>query len=221
MKKSIEYLIAVFVILSIVFSADINSKPKENDGPGCTGDDCHTRKENIINARVFEGLELEVKVNGVSSSKALGYELVDSEGNVVDVIQETRKNPFYLRAEKEGDYIVYAGYQKPEEWDSVHVEIRTIGVNNENKNSSVYLYPIAPNPAKEHIRLRYSLDIYDNGTLTLYDSSGNKLKDYNFEHLCFFKESMLIDVSDFSSGHYYVELSNGKESFTRKLIITK
>lgn len=220
MIKLFKYIMAVSVFLLIIISSHTNSKPKDNDGPGCTGDDCHTQKKDIIDIRLIDGLEVEVKVNGASSTKAIGYELVDGEGNVVDVIQETRENPYYLKADKEGDYIIYAGYHKPLVWDSVHITIRTVNVENDY-TSSLYLEPISPNPAKDKIRIKYSMELYDAANLIIYDNKGYIIREYEITHLCFCRETMEIDVSEFSSGHYYVELFNGKESFTRKLIITK
>jgi len=211
-------IVSLFVFV-IIGSAMLYSVPKDNDGPGCTGDECHKYKPGIIETRVIEGLEVEVKLNGVSSSQPLGFELVDSDGNVVDHINETRKNPFYLRAKKEGRYTVYGGYHKPEEYDSTIVEIKTVGVN--EYSSSLYLFPISPNPAKDNIIVKYNMELFETASLTLYDGQANKLKEYYLNNLCYCKDFMNIDVSDIATGHYFIELNNGKDSFTRKLIIAK
>jgi hypothetical protein len=219
-KYKTTTMLSLFVFI-IISSAFLHTVPKDNDGPGCTGDECHVYKKDLLEAKVIEGLEVEVKINGVSSSRPLGFELVDSDGNVVDYINETRKNPFYLRAKKEGTYTVYAGYHKPEEFDSVIVEIKTVGVKDDDNSSSLYLYPISPNPAKDNITVKYNLELYDTASLTLYDIHLNKIKEYHINNLCFCKEYMSIDISNIPSGHYYLELNNGKDRFTRKLMITK
>jgi len=219
-----KYKIMILMLLSsvlLIASALLHTKPKENDGPGCTGDECHTYKQGLIELKVIEGLEVEVTLVGVNSNEPKGYELVDSDGNVVDVVQETRKNPFYLRANKEGRYTVFVGYQKPEEYDSAVVEIKTVGVNHKEISSSVYISSIYPNPAKDLIRVKYNLELHDNAKLSIYDANGSCFYGTQINNFCYCKEYMDIDISELTAGHYYVELSNGKDTFTRKLIIAK
>ncbi len=108
----------ITISISIIAVSLLLSEPAFNgSSPGCGGGGCHSFQDGDVSVTVLDNLQVEVTVSGTSSR--VGGELVDENGTVVDVIEQTNTNPFILSAPFEGTYVVNAGYKNPSKrWDS-------------------------------------------------------------------------------------------------------
>ena len=96
MKKFIGFSSIIFILIIINF---LYSEPSFNDpNPGCEGGGCHSFNSGLVTAVSVGDLQIEVTVNNVEPGDKVAGELVDSGGNVVDVMPSTENNPFTLTA---------------------------------------------------------------------------------------------------------------------------
>jgi hypothetical protein len=110
--------VLITIGLSIIAVSLLISEPAYNgSSPGCGGGGCHSIQDGDVSVTVLDNLQVEVTVSGTNSR--VGGELIDVNGTVVDVIEQTSTNPFILSAPFEGTYVVNAGYKSPSKrWDS-------------------------------------------------------------------------------------------------------
>ncbi len=115
--------ILLTIAISLIIIPILLSEPSFNgSSPGCSGSGCHTFSDGIVSFSLIDSLNIEVTVSG-TTSKVAG-ELVDNNGNVVDVINSTTSNPFILTAPTPGVYLINAGYKNPSrKWDSTTVTL--------------------------------------------------------------------------------------------------
>lgn len=219
MRTTIAYL---SILLSILISPTILSKPGFNGStPGCNASNCHNHNAGIVSA-VVNGLNVEITVSG-TSSKVAG-ELVDLDGNVVDVISQTSSNPFTLTAPSEGKYLVNAGYKNPSRsWDSMNVVISVTGVsNNDLKPISTYkLYNNYPNPFNPATTIEYKIPEPGLVTIKVYDILGREVQTLVDQQLQPGLYSVQFDGSNLASGIYFYRIKAGKFVQTKKLILLK
>ncbi len=80
--------------------------------------------------------------------------------------------------------------------------------------SPILSFSIAPNPSSSVITVSTGAGIL-NGTLTITDMAGRVVRAAKMD------SEKLVMATDFASGLYFVTLSNGQQSTTRKLIVSK
>jgi hypothetical protein len=72
---------------------------------------------------------------------------------------------------------------------------------------------IYPNPAKEHISVRSSMQTADNTYIHIYDGLGRSVKSQKYTGA-----DNTIDISGFAPGNYFITLVNGKQQLSKKFI---
>ena len=73
------------VLLIFTLGTILNAEPGFNgSAPGCSGSGCHSFQDYIVSVVPMSNLQVQVTLSG-TTSKVAG-ELVDENGNVVDVI---------------------------------------------------------------------------------------------------------------------------------------
>lgn len=119
----INFLLFIIGILFVGVPV-LNSEPTYNGtAPGCAGSGCHSFQAGIVSV-VQNDLQFEVTLQNVSSADNVAGEMVNSLGEVVDVIVPTTQNPFTLTAPDLGTYTINVGYKKPNRsWDSIEVNV--------------------------------------------------------------------------------------------------
>jgi hypothetical protein len=116
-----NHLLITFLIFAFL-APILNAEPGFNgSAPGCSGSGCQSFQDNIVSVVPMSNLQVQITLSGTSSNVA--GELVDENGTVVAVINNTTSNPFILTAPAEGTYLVNAGFKNPSprRWDSTHV----------------------------------------------------------------------------------------------------
>jgi len=76
---------------------------------------------------------------------------------------------------------------------------------------------IFPNPADKNFTVSFELESPKTITMTLTDLSGIELQEYTLEHRQFVNEE--IDVSGLSAGVYFLNISFGNGSLSRKIVV--
>jgi hypothetical protein len=228
MKKIIGFSTLFFILIIISF---LYSEPSFNDDtPGCEGGGCHDLSLGIISNTQQEELQIAVTLNNVSQGDKLAGELVDMDGNVVDVIQSTTNNPFTLTASTAGTYLIYAGYKKPSrDWDSVSVtltvsdieEMRDFGVP-----TKMELLGNHPNPFNNITLIKFSLPQQSRITLVIYNINGQIIRSLADDSFSGGIHQIMWDGRDDSgkivaSGTYVYQLVGNKQNISRKLILSK
>jgi len=118
-------LLLVFLLVYALGSF-IYAEPGFNgSAPGCSGSGCHSFQDNIVSVVPMNNLQVQITVTGTTNK--VGGELVDENGTVVAVVENTSNNPFILTAPSEGTYLINAGFKSPSprRWDSTHVIFQT------------------------------------------------------------------------------------------------
>jgi len=89
-------------------------------------------------------------------------------------------------------------------------------------NNLITTKPLYPNPAGETTTLEFNLFNSTNITISLYDISGQKNKDFvNFQPYQSGKSSVLLNINDISNGMYLVVITPiGAEPVVQRLIIS-
>lgn len=224
-------VLGVFVVVSVlvfILYSNVISEPSFNGtSPGCTGSGCHTQQDGLVSATT-NGLDVTVTVSGTTSK--VGGELVDSNGNVVDVINSTSSNPFTLTASQAGEYRVYAGFKNPNRrWDSLMVAINLTGINTPEPAAPVTkfeLFPNHPNPFNSETVIRFSLPTAGDVNLTIYNIRGQVIKRLSEGYYQAGIHSLHWDGRNDTgsvspSGVYLVEIRSGDQRSVRQIILSK
>jgi hypothetical protein len=215
---------AVFVFYSTVISEPSFNGP----GPGCDGSGCHNFTDGLVTAVPLNNTDIEVTVSGTSGS--VGGELVDSNGNVVDVINSTNNNPFILIAPQAGEYIVNAGFKNPSrDWDSASVAINITGITPPEPAATIQkfeLYPNHPNPFNSETMIRFSLPSAGNIYLKIYNIRGQVVKRLASKYYQAGVHSLRWDGTNDAgvvspSGVYLVEVRSGEQRSVRQVLLSK
>lgn len=102
--------VTIFFVCIIV--SILQSEPGFNGTtPGCAGSGCHTLVSGNVTATILTNNQVQITVSGATGN--VGGELVNSNGQVVAVINSTTSNPFILTAPAGGTYTINAGYKSP------------------------------------------------------------------------------------------------------------
>jgi hypothetical protein len=228
MKKIIGFSTILFILITITF---LYSEPSFNgNDPGCSGGGCHSFNSGLVSAVPLGDLQIQVTVNNVDQGDKVAGELVDSEGNVVDVIQATESNPFTLTAPSADTYLVNAGSKKPSrDWDSVSVtltvsdigELRDIGVP-----TKMELLGNHPNPFNNITLIKFSLPHQSRIKLSIYNINGQLIRHLSEGSYSSGIHQIMWDGKDESgkivaSGTYVYQLVSENQKISRKLVLSK
>ena len=218
-----KYTILLIAIAIVTFSIPMHfSEPSFNGtNPGCDGAGCHDFEDGLVSASVTD-LQVEITLNGATS--AVGGELVDANGTVVDVNNSTGNNPFTLTAPGPGSYTVNAGFKNPNprRWDSVTVDINLTDIGEHHSNPTEYrLYDNYPNPFNPSTTIRYSIPEASFTSIKIYDVLGNEVSSLVNETKSAGTYAVEFNANDLSSGIYYYALQAGSFNETRKMILLR
>ena len=101
-------------------------------------------------------------------------------------------------------------------WKRSLNDATALGINGVSNSKSDFDFIIYPDPAKNNFKVSIDNDfITPNTKLEMYNSSGYKVLEERMDK-ALPKEIML---KNFSAGIYFVRVNNGKQAFTRKLIV--
>jgi len=228
MKKIIGFSTILFILFIITF---LYSEPSFNGtNPGCDGGGCHSLNSGSVTAIPSGELQIEVTVQNVSQGDKVGGELVDSGGNVVDVIQSTTNNPFTLTASNAGTYLVNAGYKKPSRnWDSVSVTLVVSDIEarrNVHVPTKIELLGNHPNPFNNITLIKFSLPHQSHIRLLVYNINGQLIRHLTNGSYSGGIHQIMWDGkddtgNDVASGTYLYQLINENQKLSRKLVLSK
>jgi len=228
MKKFIGFSILFFILL--IFTI-LNSEPSFNDpSPGCDGEGCHSYNSGLITAIPMGNLQIEVTVNNVDQGDKVAGELVDSGGNIVDVIGSTENNPFTLTALSADMYLVNAGSKKPSrDWDSVSVSLTVSSIeetHDERVPNKIKLLGNHPNPFNNITLIKFSLPNQRQIKLLVYNINGQLVRNLAEGSYSGGIHQIMWDGKDdtgkiVASGTYLYQLVSEDKKISRKLIFSK
>ena len=228
MMKIIGFSTLFFILL--IFTI-LYSEPSYNEtSPGCAGGGCHTYNSSLVNAVPVGDLQIEVTVNNVDPDDKVAGELVDSEGNVVDVINPTSNNPFILSAHSAATYIVNAGTKKLfRDWDSVSVTL-TVSSMGEIPDAripdKIKLLGNHPNPFNNNTIIKFSLPKQSQIKLLVYSINGRLIRHLADASYSGGIHQIMWDGKDdngniVASGTYVYQLTSENQKISHKLILSK
>ncbi|MBP6402407.1 MAG: choice-of-anchor B family protein [Bacteroidia bacterium] len=90
-----------------------------------------------------------------------------------------------------------------------------LGINNSPAASQNLV--IYPNPASTNIKIKVQQDLGNSFTVKFSDLSGRIIREYS--NATASHSELSLDVSDLSSGMYFVEIRNGENKFTGKFFV--
>jgi hypothetical protein len=230
LKHKENQLKANFVLITIGISliavSLLLSEPAFNgSSPGCGGGGCHSFQDGTVSVTILDNMQVEVTVSGTGSK--VGGELVDENGTVVDVIQNTNTNPFILSATFDGTYIVNAGYKDPSKrWDSSLVVLGVSDVNDgDNSPTEFILKQNYPNPFNPSTKITYSVPETGAVTLLVYDMLGNEVARLVEENKEIGEYNVSFDAlsatGGLSNGVYFYQLKVNNLVSTKKMVLLK
>ncbi len=133
--------------------------------------------------RSYDGVNFEViaKVNGVGNSATpTAYEYVDME--IIDAVLYYQLNAMDINGKAEKSVV--------------------IALNREGMNGDI---SIMPNPAIDYVNINFTITQAENLNLKIYDISGKLIKQSILNGILG-ENNNTLDVSDFSSGLYFLQL---------------
>jgi hypothetical protein len=106
---------------------------------------------------------------------------------------------------------------------SVYEDINTIERKTEQVSLSINeALKLSPNPAKEYVQVHFNIEENESYELSLWNSLGTKLRTIQTaENGSEFNQSINIDLTNLSSGSYYVVLQTSNKRITKNLIVVK
>jgi PKD repeat protein len=90
---------------------------------------------------------------------------------------------------------------------------------NTNKTAGISL--IEPNPAKNEIRFEYYLTVPQNIELSVYDALGNRIMTIASGMTSEGRKNMNVDVSNLTSGNYYLQMNTKDGNVTKHFSVVK
>ena len=96
----------------------------------------------------------------------------------------------------------------------------TLGLAKSEEKPTNFLSNPVPNPSKNEVKITFSLpEGATLGELTIYSSSGQKMRSYKVDNRFGF---IMVDNSQFEPGMYYYNLVvNGQVSSTQKMVVIR
>ncbi len=87
--------------------------------------------------------------------------------------------------------------------------------------TNISAYGISPNPANDKASIYLELVTDEKLSITIYDILGNKIDAINAIEFMSGDNSYDLNVNNYATGIYFVEISNGKNKTSKKLVVTK
>ena len=226
MKTKLLFLGLSICIFTLVFYSHLPSRPSFNGPtPRCSGGGCHTWTSGIFTVAVLPNLVVQVTVNGVTSGGNVAGELVDTLGNVVDVVDLSSSNPFTLTAPQGGTFVVNAGFKQPSrQWDSARVSFPVTGIGGSSSEKPVGEFRLEqnyPNPFNPNTVIEFSLPHSAFTNLKVYNVEGKEVMTLVWQHLPAGRHSIEFKANDLPSGVYFYRLQAAGPVLTRKLLLVK
>ncbi len=100
--------------------------------------------------------------------------------------------------------------------DDINIYATPLGVEEIGKFSELHIYP---NPSTGIFTLDLGTTIIDKGSIEIFNNIGQSVYSENFESAP--HQLFSVDLSDFSSGVYFVNFKLGEQSITQKIILSK
>ncbi|UGU18199.1 T9SS type A sorting domain-containing protein [Sinomicrobium kalidii] len=148
----------------------------------------------------------------LSGSGEIQYRIAKADWSVFDESDDHSFLPKAPFAENEHITLYYKGEliygTEPGSNNNSETSLKTTADNNQ-LTQEVYVYP---NPARDHVRVQLN-DINDAGNIRLFNRSGRLLHNRAVK-----QNTFLIDLQRFPPGIYILEIENGKETTTHKII---
>jgi len=220
MLKISVFMAFLFFAVTVVFT-----KPSNNPSSGCSGGGCHTFNAGIVSVSVISDTEVEILLTGVSSNEDVAGELVDANGNVVDVNNGAKSNPFVLTAPSSGRYLVNAGFKRPDrQWDSTSVDfgVATRLDNDIHSTPDKFIvYPSYPNPFNPSTTISFYLPASQFVEITVYDVLGRTIETLISEKVSEGLHSYRFQANQLNSGIYFYQITAGQETKINKMILTR
>ncbi len=160
-----------------------------------------------INLNVLPAIDTSTTVNGsmiTSNQTGATYEWIDCSTNTAIVPAETGQS---YTAVSNGNYAVVVTVGACSD-TSACVAIMSVGINEENSFQNINIYP---NPTQAFFTIK--LNQIDNGLVNVY----NVLGELVFTNQLVSTETS-IDLRNSEKGIYFVQISNGGETITRRVI---
>ena len=225
-----KYVLLITVLALIGVGTILVSEPSFNgNNPGCAGGGCHSFHAGDLSVNTNE-LQVEVTLANVPAGNKIGGELVDSQGNVVSVINSTTSNPFILTAPSAGTYLVNAGYKKPSRnWDSTMVQITLSSIDQVHSSllpQTLTLYDNHPNPFNNETLIRFSLSEQEFISLRIFNMNGQLVRDLVSNNLPAGLHNVRWNGKDNSgyivaSGVYLYTLQGRAQTISKRLMLIK
>ncbi|KAF0131909.1 MAG: peptidase M1 membrane alanine aminopeptidase [Bacteroidetes bacterium] len=162
----------------------------------------------------MEGQNVHLNVTQTTSSSTplfkmtLDYKLtfIDGTSTVVRLYQDANLNQFNVPVDKE----VVAVAVDPDNWTFEKVNSILVTVP-QTENSAYFTY--GPNPVNDKLNVYLLNSNNSNYKLFLTDLSGKVVLHQSFSEMQY-----QLDLSDLASGSYLLKITDGSNSFTRKIV---
>lgn len=99
------------------------------------------------------------------------------------------------------------------------IESRFKPLNLSVKNQDNFDFNVFPNPVSNQLTI--SFENLDQPFILIYDAMGKKMKRVSTANILSQNNKVTIDLSNFANGIYYVELYDGKNISTKKIVVQK
>jgi len=222
------FLIVVAGLFSLSFY--LNKPSFNGTSPGCSGGSCHNLLESSATTSILGNLQVEVTLHGVPQGEAVGGELVNIQGTVVDVVDATNGNPFTLTAPEEGAYRVNAGFKSNDGlvWDSTEVNMTVSDLEDENVSAprSFALSQNHPNPFNAQTVIRFYIARAGQIRLDIFNINGERIRAltrgyFQEGHFSFNWNGKDDKGIDAPSGVYVYRLTTEENIVAQRMILSK
>lgn len=96
----------------------------------------------------------------------------------------------------------------------------TFGIEEDHFTNGLKLGYAYPNPANDKVSVRYATQHPGKLSFRLVDNTGRVIMEKNLENNTAGEHRMTLNTTRLKAGHYYMVLNNGKESLTKRLVIS-
>lgn len=103
--------------------------------------------------------------------------------------------------------------------DAIETALASTGID--EINQSISKYKIFPNPASHSSEINFMLDKTSDIRLNIYNLQAKRIESLEYKNLSAGGNRILLNLEEYNSGRYLIELSDGKTSRFLNLAITK
>ncbi len=162
--------------------------------------------------------EIDISVSLNNETREYDYQLT-SDFLPGDTI--TYETPSSFDMSEDIDYEVIVNASHPDDMDSSNDEYTHFleieepsGINDYPELIQVDIYP---NPTDGKLNIAIEAEVYDSYAITIFNGVGSKIMEKNVEDIQ--DSKVRLDLSDFESGVYFVNVSNDSINYTKKILI--